>query len=65
MDAKDIIILSLVVFIVLATWVYVYVHAGDVAYCAAVGGTAAIGAILQWMWMKDDKIPDRKFDNAP
>jgi amino acid permease len=66
MDAKDIVVLSLAVFIVLASWGYVYLHpdAGAVAYGICVGGTGSIGALLHMLWIRDDKAPDRKCNNG-
>lgn len=64
MDAKDIVVLCLVSFIVLASWVYVYLHPDPATYGLAVGGTGAIGGILHFLWIRDDKQPDRRGDNA-
>ena len=62
MDAKDIVVLSLVCFIVLASWVYVFIHpdAGAVAFGICVGGTGTFGGMLHWLWIRDDKTPDQR-----
>lgn len=66
MDAKDKVVLGLVCFIVLATWGYVYIHPdpGVIAYGIAVTGSGTIGGILHWLWIRDDKTPDRRGDNG-
>ncbi len=62
MDAKDIVVLSVAVFIVLASWGYVYLHpdAGALAYGICVGGTGGIGGFLHLLWIRDDKSPDQR-----
>lgn len=65
MDYKDITVLCLVVFIVVSAWTWVWVHPSTGAYCTAVGGTGAFGVLLHLIYVHDDKLPDRKQDNAP
>jgi hypothetical protein len=57
-DFTDVAVLTLISAGFLASWMYVFMHPGDTAYVACVGGTGAWGCVFHWLTIRDQKVPD-------